>query len=67
MTPAQKRERTILRRRDIYLRQLCCQPGASKSAVSALVEFEVYKGDRLRELEELFDVAEATYTLTVTE
>lgn len=55
MKPSQKRQRTILRAEDIRLRQLCCQSGASKSAVDVMVNFEVRYGDKLRLLEDLFD------------
>lgn len=58
MTPAEKRQRTILRKRGIHLRRLCCQPCPSKCSVDALVVFEVKYGDKLRELEDKFDALE---------
>ncbi len=55
LTLAQYQELVKLREQDIRLRQLCCQSGASRSALDAAVEFEVQSGDRLRELEEKLD------------
>lgn len=66
MTSAEKRQRTILRKRDIYLRHLCCQSGASKSAVDSMVNFEIDYGDKLRELEDKFDLINScTFSSTV--
>lgn len=40
-----------LRNEDLKLRQQACQNGASKSAIDAVVDFEIENGDKLRELE----------------
>lgn len=55
LTLAQYGELVRLRERDTHLRQLCCQPGASRSAHDAAADFEVQSGDRLRELEAKLD------------
>lgn len=59
MTPSQKRQRTILRKKDFELRRACISPYASKETVDRYCKFEVRYGDLLRELEDLYDALAA--------